>query len=113
MSRRGWGSPGSPAPDRDGLVPRSVAPGLWHTICRDRPGSSAGQAQGTGRGASPPDIRRLERGCTMRVSGNGVAPMVPPVVITSGPNTGGSLVCMRDPDGIIVEFYEASVPRTA
>jgi catechol 2,3-dioxygenase-like lactoylglutathione lyase family enzyme len=43
----------------------------------------------------------------------GVAPLAPPVSITSGANSGGSLVCVRDPDGVVVEFYEAPNPPTA
>jgi glyoxylase I family protein len=37
----------------------------------------------------------------------GVALLAPSVSITSGPNAGGSLACVRDPDGVVVEFYEA------
>lgn len=48
-----------------------------------------------------------------RLAVAGVAPLAPPVVITSGANTGGTLVCVYDPDGIVVEFYEAPIPRTA
>jgi catechol 2,3-dioxygenase-like lactoylglutathione lyase family enzyme len=48
-----------------------------------------------------------------RLTAAGVAPLAPPVAITSGANTGGTLVCLRDPDGIVVELDEAPVPRTA
>lgn len=48
-----------------------------------------------------------------RLAVAGVAPLAPRVVITSGANTGGTLVCLCDPDGIVVELYEAPVPQTA
>lgn len=42
-----------------------------------------------------------------RFADAGVAPLSPPVVITTGANTGGTLACVSDPDGIVVEFFEA------
>ncbi len=48
-----------------------------------------------------------------RLAVAGFAPLAPPVTITSGANAGGTLVCVCDPDGVIVEFFEAPVPRTA
>ena len=48
-----------------------------------------------------------------RLAEGGVAWLAPPVVITSGANAGGSLVCVRDPDGVVVEFYEAPGPPMA
>lgn len=47
-----------------------------------------------------------------RFADAGVAPLAPPVVITTGANTGGTLVCVSDPDGIIVELFEAPAPPT-
>lgn len=41
----------------------------------------------------------------------GVEPLAAPVSITSGANAGGSLVCLLDPDGVTVEFFEP--PRSA
>jgi catechol 2,3-dioxygenase-like lactoylglutathione lyase family enzyme len=46
-------------------------------------------------------------GLTDRLAEAGWPPIAPPVVITSGANTGGLLVCVRDPDGVVVEFFEA------
>ncbi len=43
----------------------------------------------------------------------GFEPLAPPVVITSGANAGGTLVCVTDPDGIVVELYEAPGPKSA
>jgi catechol 2,3-dioxygenase-like lactoylglutathione lyase family enzyme len=37
----------------------------------------------------------------------GVPLLASPVVITTGANTGGRLVCVLDPDGIVVELFEA------
>jgi catechol 2,3-dioxygenase-like lactoylglutathione lyase family enzyme len=37
----------------------------------------------------------------------GVPLLAPPVVITTGANAGGRLVCVLDPDGIVVELFEA------
>jgi catechol 2,3-dioxygenase-like lactoylglutathione lyase family enzyme len=43
----------------------------------------------------------------------GATPLAPPVSITSGANAGGSLLCVQDPDGVVIEFYEApSAPTT-
>lgn len=48
-----------------------------------------------------------------RLVAAGAAPLAPPVSITSGANAGGSLACVQDPDGVVVEFYEApGVPTT-
>ena len=41
-----------------------------------------------------------------RFADAGVALLAPPVVITTGGNAGGRLVCVTDPDGIVVEFFE-------
>ncbi len=41
----------------------------------------------------------------------GIAVLAPPVMITTGVNTGGTLACVTDPDGIIVEFFEAPAPQ--
>jgi len=48
-----------------------------------------------------------------RLVAAGAAPLAPPVSITSGANAGGLLACLRDPDGVVVEFYEAPSPPTA
>jgi lactoylglutathione lyase len=48
-----------------------------------------------------------------RFAAAGILPLAPAVAITSGANAGGTLVCVRDPDGIIVELFEAPVPPTA
>jgi catechol 2,3-dioxygenase-like lactoylglutathione lyase family enzyme len=48
-----------------------------------------------------------------RFAAAGVPPLAPPVVITSGANAGGTLVCVYDPDGIVVELFEAPIARTA
>jgi catechol 2,3-dioxygenase-like lactoylglutathione lyase family enzyme len=45
-----------------------------------------------------------------RLAEVGATSVAPPVTITSGANAGGMLVCVRDPDGVVVEFYEA--PRS-
>ncbi len=42
-----------------------------------------------------------------RLAAAGVPLVGSPVTITSGENTGGSLACVRDPDGIVIEFFEA------
>jgi lactoylglutathione lyase len=42
-----------------------------------------------------------------RLAAAGAAPLAPPVTISSGANAGGSLACVLDPDGVVVEFYEA------
>jgi lactoylglutathione lyase len=45
-----------------------------------------------------------------RFADAGVPLLAPPVVITTGANAGGRLVCVTDPDGIVVEFFEAPAP---
>jgi catechol 2,3-dioxygenase-like lactoylglutathione lyase family enzyme len=42
-----------------------------------------------------------------RLAAAGAAPLAPHVTITSGANAGGSLVCVLDPDGVVVELFEA------
>lgn len=37
----------------------------------------------------------------------GTRPLAPPVSIMSGANAGGRLLCVQDPDGVVVEFFEA------
>ncbi len=37
---------------------------------------------------------------------HGVVPVAPPIVIDAGPNKGGRVVYLRDPDGICVEYIE-------
>jgi glyoxylase I family protein len=39
----------------------------------------------------------------------GALSLAPPVSITSGANAGGWLLCVRDPDGVVVEFFEAPI----
>ena len=46
-------------------------------------------------------------GLVHRLEAAGAPPLAPPVLITSGANAGGQLVCVRDPDGVVVELFEA------
>ena len=57
------------------------------------------------------DVRNIEAAIAA-VAAYGLIPVGPPVLLTQGgPNAGGKVVYLRDPDGITIEFIEKPPPR--